>query len=411
METASKLVPQVSLAEIQKTLGQIRDSIYISPCPESHALSELTGAKVYLKLENVQRTGSFKERGALSKLMSLSPVERQHGLIAVSAGNHAQGVAYHASRVGVRSEIWMPLTTPGTKVVATSKWGAEVKLVGTNVDEIFEAAYQHAHDTGAAFIHPFDDERVIIGQGTLGLELLEQLPKVDAVLVPVGGGGLISGVATAIKETNPAISVIGIQTANLPSMAEALNQHRPARLDAKRTIAEGIAVRTAGTKTLPIVERYVDDLILVDEDEIAAAVLFLLEEEKTLAEGAGAVGVAALLHKKVSLSGKTVAVIISGGNVDVSLLSRIIERGLVKDGRLIRLRIALPDYPGTLLHLTEVIANHNINIVETSYNRAFHGARLGHTVIDLTLETRGDEHWQHLTAALEKAGYDFERIL
>jgi threonine dehydratase len=408
---AQKTAPAVNLAAIQDSLAQIRDAIQVSPCPKSHNLTELTGASVYLKLENLQRTGAFKERGALTKLLSLSPAERQAGLVAASAGNHAQGVACHATRLGMRSEIWMPLTTPGTKILATSKLGAEVKLIGTNFDETFHAALQHAHSSGATFIHPFDDERVIAGQGTLGLELLEQRPDVQAILVPVGGGGLIAGVATAIKESNPSIAVIGVQTAGIPSMAEALKHGRPTKIKSKPTIAEGIAVRSAGTKTLPIIQKYVDDLILVEEDEIAAAVLFLLEEEKTLAEGAGAVTVAALLHKKVSLAGKTVVAVVSGGNVDVSLLSRIIERGLVKDGRLVRLRIALPDYPGTLLRLTEIIAQNGINIVETSYSRTFHGARLGHTVIDLTLETRGIEHWQDLTAALEKAGYDFDQIL
>jgi threonine dehydratase len=401
----------VTLTDIRMAASRIREAIPPSPCTVSRALSEMTGATVFLKLENLQRTGSYKERGALNRLLSLTDAEKQHPLIAASAGNHAQAVAYHAARLGLQAEIWMPLTTPLIKVAATRAHGADVVLEGTNFDETFAAALQRCRQTGATFVHPFDDERVIAGQGTLALELLEQLPNLDAVVAPVGGGGLIAGMAVAFKEINPAIRLVGVQTALLPSMLQAVRHGKPVNLPGKSTIADGIAVRSAGEKTTPIVARLVDEFVLVDEEEIAAAVLLLLEREKTLAEGAGAVAVAALMHGKLSLAGKRVAALVSGGNMDVTLLSRIIERGLVKDGRLVRLRIPLPDHPGALHRLTEVIARDRVNIVETSYHRAFHGAKLSHTVIDLTMETRGHEHCDLLIRALEQSGYEHERIV
>jgi threonine dehydratase len=402
--------PNVTLTGIQAAFDRIRDAIAVSPCAHSSALSTLTASRVYLKLENLQRTGAYKERGALNKLLLLAPEERHRGLITASAGNHAQAVAYHSGKLGIRAEIWMPLTTPLVKVSATRQYGAEVVLHGTNFDEAYQGAQEHSQKTGATFVHPFDDESVIAGQGTLALEVLQQVPDLETVIVPVGGGGLISGMAVALKEINCNIRVIGVQTAVLPSMLAALREERPVQLPGVTTLADGIAVRTAGQKTLPLVQKYVDDIVVVDEEEIANAVLFLLEREKTLAEGAGACGVASLLHRKVTANGRVTAVIVSGGNMDVNLLARIIERGLVKSGRLVRLRIVLPDHPGALHQLTNVIANHRVNIVETSYHRAFYGASLGHTVIDLTMETRGPEHSEELIDALALAGYSHERI-
>jgi threonine dehydratase len=305
----------------------------------------------------------------------------------------------------------MPLTTPLAKVSATRRHGAEVVLHGTSFDEAYTAARESCCRERRTFIHPFDDEHVIAGQGTLGPELLEQLPQLDAAIVPVGGGGLISGVAVALKELRPRMRVIGVQTSSLPTMSAALQEKVPVLLPAASTIADGIAVRSVGEKTLPLVQRYVDDLVLVDEEEIANSILFLLEWEKTVAEGAGAVGVAALLHAKIDLSGQTAAVLVSGGNVDVTLLARIIERGLVKDGRLVRLRIHLPDHPGALNRLTGVIATKLVNIVETSYERAHYGVGLGDTAIDLTMETRGPDHYGELACALTESGYDFERVI
>lgn len=401
----------VTSADIRAAEQRIRSAMSVSPCTQSQALSELVGGEVFLKLENLQRTGTYKERGALNRLLTLTDRERTNTLVAASAGNHAQGVAYHASRLGLKAEIWMPLTTPLVKVSSTKAFGAEVVLEGTNFDETFAAAHRRCQCACATFIHPFDDERVIAGQGTIGLELLEQIPDLDAVLVPVGGGGLIAGMAVALKESIPSIRVIGVQTTALPSMVHAVEAGKPVALPGKSTIADGIAVRVAGEKTLPIVRQYVDELVVVDEEEIAAAVLFLLEREKTLAEGAGAVSVAALMHRKLALANMRVAAVISGGNMDVTLLARIIERGLVKDGRLIRLRIPLPDHPGALHRLTEVIARQRANITETSYHRAFHGAKLSHTVIDLTMETRGHQHCEELIRALSASGYDAERLV
>ncbi len=401
----------VTLNDIQDALHRIRPSIGISPAAQSHELSRIAGGPVFLKLENLQRTGAFKERGALNKLLMLSPEERARGLVAASAGNHAQAVAYHAGRLGVKVEIWMPLTTPLAKVSATRRHGAEVVLHGTSFDEAYVGSRKRCCEEQRTFIHPFDDVDVIAGQGTLGPEMLEQLPQLDTVIVPVGGGGLIAGIAVALKELRPRIRVIGVQTSSLPSMAAALEEKIPVLLPQASTIADGIAVRVAGKKTLPLIQKYVDDLVLVDEEEIANSILFLLEREKTVAEGAGAVGVAALLHSKIDLKGQTAAVVVSGGNVDVTLLARIIERGLVKDGRLVRLRIHLPDHPGALNRLTGVIATKLVNIVETSYERAHYGVGLGDTAIDLTMETRGSDHYGELACALTESGYDFERVI
>src|SRR6266404_613946 len=408
---ARAAAPVVTLFEIQAAMGRIRESIYLSPCARSENFSQLTGNSVYLKLDNLQRTGAFKERGALNKLLTLTPEERSRGVIAASAGNHAQGVAYHAGRHGIRAQICMPLTTPLIKVSATKSYGAEVVLQGANYDEACEEAVRRSEQFGMTFVHPFDDEVVIAGQGTMGLEILQQVPDVEAVVAPIGGGGLIAGVACAVKETNPRVRVIGVQPARLPSMKVAIAEGHPTTLNPAATIADGIAVRRAGEKTLPLVQKYVDDIVTVDEEEIANAILLLLEREKTLAEGAGAAAIAAVLNRKLPLAGKRVAVLVCGGNIDVTLLSRIIERGLVKDGRLVRLRVHLPDYPGALHRLTGILADHRANIVETSYDRTYYGVNLGETAIDITMETRGPEQIAELLAALSAAGYLHERIL
>jgi threonine dehydratase len=400
----------VSLEEIRRAEERIRDHIYFSPCQRSAELSGVTGQQVYLKLDNLQRTGAFKERGALNKILMLSEHEKRRGVIAASAGNHAQAVAHHATQRGIRAQIVMPLMTPLVKTSATRAFGAEVILHGANYDEACEEALRLAREEGLTFLHPFDDPDVINGQGTIGLELLEQVPGVEAVVVPVGGGGLISGVACAMKESNPAIRVIGVQTERLPSMLRAREKGEPVTLAAEATIADGIAVRRAGEITLPLVERYVDELVTVDEEEIANAILVLLEREKTLAEGAGAVAIASLLQRKTSLSGERTAVLVCGGNIDVSLLARIIERGLVKDGRRVRIRVHLTDRPGALHQLTRILADQRANIVETLHNRAYYGVNLGDTVIDITLETRGPTHILSIGKALEEANYRYERI-
>ena len=399
--------------DIQAAQRRLRDSIYYSPCPHSQMLSALTGRELFLKLENLQMTGSFKERGALNRIALLTPEQAARGVIAASAGNHAQGVAHHATKHGIRSLIVMPQQTPLVKVTATRNFGAEVVLHGANYDEAFAEAMRLRESTGMNFIHAFDDAAVMAGQGTIGLELMEQVPHLDAVVVPIGGGGLIGGIACAIKESQPGIKVIGVQTARLPSMMAAIKQGGPVTLDPATTIADGIAVRRAGEITFPVVDRYVDEIVTVDEDEIASAILVLLEREKTLAEGAGAAALAALLQRRPKLipEGARTAVLVCGGNIDVTLLSRIIERGLVQDGRLIRLRIHLLDKPGALADLTKLIAAHRANIVDTLHNRAYYGVNLGDTVIDITMETRGRDQVTELLTALSAEGYKHSRVL
>ena len=373
----------------------------------------MTGHQVYLKLENLQMTGSFKERGALNRLILLTPEECARGVVAASAGNHAQGVAYHASRLGVRSVIVMPLATPLVKVTATREFGAEVILHGANYDEACQEATRLCESEGMFFLHPFDDAAVMAGQGTIALEMLEQIEALDTVIVPIGGGGLLGGMACAIKALKPAVKVIGVQTSRLASMTAALANGGPVTVDAATTIADGIAVRRAGVLTYPMIAANVDEIVTVEEDEIASAILLLLEREKTLAEGAGAAALAALLQSKTSLAGERdrhVGVLICGGNIDVTLLSRIIERGLVQDGRMIRLRIHLLDKPGALAELTRLIASHRANIVDTLHNRAYYGVNLGDTVIDITMETRGREQVLELLEALTREGYKHSRV-
>jgi threonine dehydratase len=420
----------VNLPQIQSAHGRIRQSIDVSPCTRSETFSELTGNSIYLKLENRQRTGAYKERGALNKLLSLTQEQRCKGVIAASAGNHAQAVAYHASKLGIRARIVMPLATPLIKVSATRGYGGEVVLHGANYDEAYEEAMRLSAQDHLTFVHAFNDDAVIAGQGTLGLELLEQHPDLEVVVVPVGGGGLIGGIGCALKETNPRIQVIGVQPARLPSVKVALSEGKPVTLPSAVTIAEGIAVRRVGECTLPLIQKFVDDIVTVEEEEIANAVLLLLEREKILAEGAGAAALAALVNRRIpaifdpirdslvrnsktrgTAAGRKIVVVVSGGNIDVTLLARIIERGLVKDGRLVRLRVHLPDYPGALHRLTGILAQHRANIVETSYDRAYHNVNLGDTAIDITMETRGPDHIAELISALGANGYTHERIL
>jgi threonine dehydratase len=401
----------IGIQDIQTAMVRIRSAIRVTDCRQSDFFSAHTGNTVFLKLDNQQRTGAFKERGALNKLLTLTTEEQAQGVIAASAGNHAQGVAYHAGKRGIHSIIYMPLPTPLTKVSATRAYGAEVVLDGANYDEAYEKAVEHGQSRRLTLIHAFDDDAVIAGQGTLGLEILAQQPDIEAVVAPIGGGGLIGGIACAVKELKPSVRVFGVQPAKLPSMKTAIDQGHPVTLKAAVTIADGIAVRRAGERTFPLVQKYVDDIVTVEEEEIANAILLLLEREKTLAEGAGAASIAALLNHKLPLEGKKVAVLVCGGNIDVTLLSRIIERGLVKDGRLVRLRVHLPDYPGALHRVTGILAELRANIVETAYDRAYHGVNLGDTAIDITMETKGPSHIAELIAALSAAGYTHERIL
>src|SRR6184192_3637007 len=399
----------VTLAEVQAARARIGAAIYYSPCAYSETVSRMAGARVFFKLDNLQMTGSFKERGALNKLLSLSLDERQKGVIAASAGNHGLAVAFHAQRLGVPATIVMPEYAPLIKVTSARRYGAEVILHGDNYDEAYERARAIGAECGRLFVHPFDDTRVIAGQGTLGLELLEQLPEVEAVLVPVGGGGLIGGVALAVKAKRPDVRVIGVQSAALPAMSRSLDRGERTRVDAAATIADGIAVRQVGELTLELARRLVDRVVTVDEEELANAVLLLLEIEKTVVEGAGAAPLAALLNRRLDLEGCRVALVLSGGNIDVTMLARIIERGLVKDSRLVRLGVLLRDIPGALARLTALIAEERANILQILHDRAFSPhAAIGQTEVELTLETSGAEQIAAVKRRLEAAGYRVE---
>ncbi|MFO0680339.1 MAG: threonine ammonia-lyase [Polyangiaceae bacterium] len=395
----------ISFHDVEAARKRIEGSVRLSPCAYSEPISVRTGAKTWLKLENLQMTGSFKERGACNKLLSLPKEERERGVICASAGNHAQGVAYHATRLGIRATVVMPETTPLIKVQSTRAFGAHVVLFGANYDEANEEARRIEAKEGRVFVHPFDDDLVMAGQGTIGLELLEQNPYLEAVVLAVGGGGLAAGVAVALKETNPRIKVYGVETAVLASMKAAIDHGSPVVLPAARTIAEGIAVRRAGDRTFEVVRKYVDDIVLVDEEEIAEAILLLLEREKTVAEGAGAAPLAALLHGKLPLAGKKVAVVVCGGNIDVNVMSRIIDRGLVKSGRMVRMSVTVPDVAGTLAQLTAKVAETRANIVQLNHDRAFAKTDLAEVIVELVLETRGFDHVHEVHSALRAAGY------
>jgi threonine dehydratase len=400
----------ISLADIQAARQRIRDRIYLTPAPLSATLSRATGNALYLKLENLHDTGSFKERGALNRILTMTDEERACGVITASAGNHGQAVAYHAARHGIRARICMPQFTPIVKVNAVSNYGGEVILHGTNYDEAVAKAKQMAANEHLTYLPAFNDPAVIAGQGTIGLELLEQIPNLDAVVVPVGGGGLIGGIACAIKETRPNVRIIGVQAAAVPSMQAAVQAGAPVLVPPASTIADGIAVRQVGDLTLPLFEKYVDELLMVEDEEIAMAILWLLEKEKTVAEGAGAAAMAAMLRRKTALQDKNVAVILSGGNIDVMMISHIIERGMVKDGRLVRLRIELPDHPGGLEKLSGLIASLRANIVQATHDRTYFGVALGNTMIDLTIETRGPEQVDQVLDRLTEEGYSYERV-
>ncbi len=411
MSNPSDLANQpIELADIQRAMGRIRKSIPITPLVYSAILSKLTGNEIFLKLENLQMTGSFKERGALNRILLMTPDEQRRGVIAASAGNHAQAVAYHATQRGIRSQIVMPITTPIVKAMRTQEYGAEVILHGSSFDEALAEAYRRRDAEDLMFLHAFNDREVIAGQGTLGIEMLEQVPDLDAIVAPIGGGGLLGGIAVAAKAIKPEIRMIGVEAARVPSMLEAVREGKPVTVPAAATIADGIAVRRAGEWTLPLIQKYVDELVTVEEEEIASAILLLLEREKTLAEGSGAAAIAALLNFRTELKGKQVGVLVCGGNIDVSMLSRIIERGMVRQGRLVRMRFEVADHPGSLQGICAVLAANRANVVELIHDRSHYGVGLGNTSIDITFETRGGSHVEELEQALDAAGYRHSRV-
>lgn len=395
----------VSFSDIEQARRRIGDSVYASPCAHSEMFSTWCDNRIYHKLENLQMSGSFKERGALNRLLTMPPASRARGVVAASAGNHAQGVAYHATQLGVPVTIVMPEYTPLIKVTSTSNFGAEVVLFGENFDEAYAHACTLAEELGREFVHPFDDAAVIAGQGTIGLELLEQNPYLDCVVVPVGGGGLIAGIAVAIKETNPRIRVVGVESVEASAMRASLDAGQRVVSPVGLTMADGIAVREVGELPFQLVQHYVDDIVTVSEDAIANAILRLLETEKTVAEGAGAAPSAAALAHLTGVSGSRVCCLVSGGNIDVNVLSRIIERGLVADGRLVRIRVIVPDRPGSLAQLCSSLGDMHVNILQIHHERTFADTALGDTAVELVLETRGPEHIAEAVAFVRGTGF------
>ena len=393
----------LTLDKIYHASYVLKEAIRLTDMIQASNLSE--DCQIYLKTENLQVTGAFKARGAYYKISQLSEEERAKGVIACSAGNHAQGVARAAQKYGIRSLICMPNAAPISKVEATKSYGAEICLVEGTYDDAHDKAVELQKETGATFIHPFDDEMVIAGQGTIGLEILEQLPDVDAIIVPIGGGGLISGIAYAVKSLNPNIKVYGVQSAGAPSMYLSMAHGQIETLDTVNTFADGIAVKTPGELTFDICSKYVDEIMTVTDDELATAILALIEKQKLISEGAGAVSVAAALFDKFPIKGKKVCCLVSGGNIDVTILSRVIDRGLQKTGRLAEFTIALTDKPGELQNVARIISKLGANVVAVSHDRADLNTDINSCYLRLSLETRNHEHIQRIKDELSRKGY------
>ena len=398
----------LTVTDIRAAADRLRGEIVDTPCMPSRTLSALIGCEVFLKFENLQFTASFKERGALNKMAQLTAVERACGVLAVSAGNHAQGVAYHAERMGIPATIVMPRFAPAVKVERTRGFGARVLLEGDTFDDARAFGLQLAHDRGLTLVHPYDDLAVMAGQGTIGLEMLAQQPSIDTLVVAIGGGGLISGVATAARALRPGIEVIGVQTERFPAAWNAL--HGQARECAQATIADGIAVKSLGALTLPFLRDRVDDVLLVSEDDIEQAILMLLEIEKTVVEGAGAVGLAALMKHGARFQGRRVGLILCGGNIEPLVLAEIIERGMVKSGRLARLRFDVRDVPGALANVATLLGRLGANIDEVQHQRAFTSLSVERAQIEVVVQTRGVAHIEEVLAAMRAEGYHAERV-
>lgn len=402
------MIPLENIIQAKKRLNGVIDKTSFAYAP---ALSSVSGAEVYLKKENLQLTGAFKIRGAYNKIASLNEDEKKNGVVAASAGNHAQGVAFSAKEFGIKAVIVMPEATPLLKVVGTKNLGAEVILSGDNYDEACEFALKYANEHNMTFIHPFEDIEVISGQGTIGLEIFDDLESIDTVVVPIGGGGLIVGVASALKQLDSNIRIIGVGAKGAPAFYESFINKKPTNSKSVRTIADGIAVRDVSEFTLKNALDCVDEVVLVDEEEIAAAILFLLERQKLIAEGAGAAGVAAVLHQKFSFyPNEKIGVILSGGNIDVQMLSVIIEKGLVKSYRKMTLMITLVDKPGALMRLTDLFRDANANIVKIDYDRVSTTVEFGDANITITLETKGKDHQEKIRKKLYEEKYNFKEI-
>ena len=396
----------LDIEKIYQAKERIKDIVVNTPFAYAPHLSQLSGSEIYLKKENLQVTGAFKIRGAYNKIATLSDAQRQCGVVAASAGNHAQGVALSASKFGIKAVIVMPESTPLTKVNGVKSFGAEVILAGTNYDEAYAYALEYGAKNALTFVHPFEDEEVIAGQGTVALEIMQSCDDLDAVIIPVGGGGLISGMALAFKKLNPNIKVIGVGASGAPALKNSFDKKEAIDSLSVRTIADGIAVRDASKITLEHMLENVDEFISVDDEEIASAILFLLEKQKLVVEGAGAVGVAAMMHHKLeSLKGKKVAIVLSGGNMDVTLLSVIIEKGLLKSGRKMMVTVTLVDKPGSLKRFTELLEELNANIVHISYDRTSISLEYGDAHVTVHMETKGEEHQTKIQRVLKLEGY------
>lgn len=393
----------IEFADIEAAASRIRGQVVETPCLLSRTLSEITGAQVFLKFENLQFTASFKERGALNRLSQLDDAQRARGVIAVSAGNHAQGVAWHAKRLGIPATIVMPRFTPGVKVMRTREFGAEVVLHGDRFDDAREQGLKLAAERGLTMIDPFDDDLIIAGQGTIGIEMLRAQPELDELVVPIGGGGLIGGIATAARHLKPGIRVTGVQTERFALVYDALEgTHHEVGAG---SIAEGIAVNRLGERTLPIIRERVDKVVLVGEGDIERAILLLLEVEKTVVEGAGAAGLAALLRHPERFRGRRVGLVLCGGNIDPLLLASIIERGMARSGRLARLYVDIRDVPGALSQVTGILAEEQANIEQIRHERAFGSVGSQRVEVEIVVQTRGPEHVQALLARLAEAGF------
>lgn len=403
----------VNLEVIRQARERLRPQLKNTPCLYSEALSELTGCELYLKFENLYRTGSFKERGALNTLLLLSPEELKQGVVTASAGNHGQALAYHASRLGSHAVVVMPEKTPLIKVSSTRRWGAEVVLHGKTYNEALARAREIEEAQGRVFVHGFDDENVVAGQGTMVLELEEEGFEWDAMVIPIGGGGLIAGNSVAFKTLHPQGKVYGVEPENYASMKQSLEAGKPVPFYGKPSLADGLAVKSVGAIPFELVRKLVDEIYTVTEEEIANAILVLLEVEKTLVEGAGAAALAALLNcpaLREELRGKRVILPLCGGNIDVNVLSKIIDRGLAKDGRLGRFRVIVPDQPGSLSEVTRLVAESGGNILDIFHTRALAQTRVGEVAIDLVIETRGREHLTQVEGALSAAGIRVESL-
>lgn len=401
----------IALSDIVQAKRRVSPVINTTPFALAPILSNMVGADVYLKKENLQLTGAYKIRGAYNKIASLSDEERARGVIAASAGNHAQGVAYSAKTFGIRAVIVMPEATPLLKVTGTKELGAEVILHGDNYDEAYAHAQKVAQEEGMSFIHPFEDDAVIAGQGTVALEMLDCVNDLDIVVVPIGGGGLISGVASAVKQLDPKIRVIGVTAKGAPAMFESFQAKSVIHSKSVRSIADGIAVRDTSEKNLEHILECVDEVVQVDDEEIATAILFLLERQKLVVEGGGAASIAAIMHHKFDFQPKAkIGAVLSGGNIDVQTLSVIIEKGLIKSARKMIIMVTLVDKPGALMRLTDILRNANANIIKIDYDRTSTTLSYGDANITITLETKGQDHQNEVRQKLSSGGYQFSEI-